>query len=404
MNAQVPNPHHCYPLSLGFLGTVIEEEGHEVEMLSFFNMKADEAEKSLVEVLERFNPDVVGFNCITQNRCGTYKGIEMVKNYNKDTVVVLGGVHATIMCDQLLDNFPIDYIIRGEGEIAIVELLETLDNKEKIRVGSRLVDMDSLPIADHSYAREWIEENGTAHLITSRGCPGNCIFCSSRAFWGGRVRFRSAKLVVDEIEYLMEEFGISDFLFHDDTFNFTIGRATSLSQEILDRNLNITWQCNARVHPVSKDMLLLMKQAGCTEMRFGVETGSDSIMQTLGKRITKEQIQKCFELCYEVGIDTFAFMMVGLPGETEETIQETVEFMETLTMAELPAVGLTYLYPGTVLYEICKKEGIIADDYWLEGCNDFVLTSSGSVEQLTEWAGRISVAPQIRSRDEEDKD
>ena len=393
MNAYVPNPEHFYPLSLGFLSPILEKNGHTVQNNSLFNMQSNEAEEIFVNTLHKFNPDIVGFNCITQNRQGTYSGIRLAKQFNKNIVVVLGGVHSTVMCDQLLENFPIDFIIKGEGEIAILELLDSLDDKEnKIRVASSRVKLNTLPLPDHSYAKEWIKKHGKAHLVTSRGCPGSCIFCSTGAFWGKDIRFRSPELIVDEIEMLINDFGISDFLFHDDTFNITTQRAMNIAQEILDRNLNITWTCNARVHPVNKEMLELMKKSGCVQMRFGIETGSDKIMKTLNKHITKEQITNCFKLCNEVGIETLAFMMVGLPGETKETINETVEFMSKLVMTEKPAVSLTYLYPGTALYEYCKDKGIIDDTYWLETGDDFILEETANVHQLEGWAGLISTA------------
>lgn len=394
MNAYSPDKSHYYPLSLGHLSPILKDKGYHVLCLNLFNSSKENAISIYNKTLKEFKPDVIGFNCITQNRGGTYSAIKETKKFNKNILIILGGVHASVMPDQLLEKFPIDYIVKGEGENALLYLLENLGNlKSKIIFSQPSIDLNDLPIPDHSYASDWIKQNKTAHIITSRGCPAKCLFCSTSAFWGNKVRYKSVEAINEEIEMLIDRYGITDLLFHDDTFNINEDRVVKIAEKLM--NKNISWKCNARVTPINKDLLSIMKRSGCVQIRFGVESTSESIMRTLGKNITKDQIYNCFELCKDAGINTFAFMIAGLPGETEETINETTEFLSKLTMSEPPAVSLPYVYPGTRLYNYCKDRNLITDDFWINEEKDYVLTENQSIDKLTKWAGKISIAPKI---------
>ncbi len=313
----------------------------------------------------------------------TFHSREISKKINPSCKVILGGAHASSLYKQILENFPIDAVIVGEGELTISELAKAWENKksikkikgiaikEKNRVifnGCRepITDLDSLPFPEHELCKKTIKENKTITMITSRGCPFSCIFCSTSQFWGRRWRARSAKNVVDEIEYVKKKFPyITRIFFEDDEFTVDNQRVIDICNEIIKRKIKINWQCSSRVDTVNEEMLRKMKESGCNNISYGIESGSRKILNVIEKRITPEQIERAIKLTEKVGLHYDQFLMVGNPGENWQTVKETADFIKKFKKMNVDSVGKLQIYPNTRVYEISKREGIIDDSYWL---------------------------------------
>jgi radical SAM superfamily enzyme YgiQ (UPF0313 family) len=236
-----------------------------------------------------------------------------------------------------------------------------------------------------------IKNSGLGFVITSRGCPAHCNFCCTSTYWGQKVRMYSIKRVIDEIEIMINKYGANKILFHDDTFNLSVKRVIEICDEIIKRKLNITWAAACRVHPVSKEMIEKMIEAGCRHICWGVESGSEKMLKLIDKKITKEQIKKAYDLCKEyIGIISVgAFTMVGNPGESDETINESSEFINTLSLTDNPGTAALYILPGTKVYEDLKIKNPDIDKFWIES-EGMLRPPEFSLQQLTAWATKIS--------------
>ena len=202
---------------------------------------------------------------------------------------------------------------------------------------------------------------------------------------------------MNDLEMIVSQFGVNRIFFHDDTFNLGIERTVKICKEILDRGLKIRWGVSCRVNPVSPEMIEAMVDAGCSHISWGIETGSPEIMKWMDKKITHEQIQYAYSLCELHSrkglLSTGAFMMVGFPGETEKTVRETIDFLNTISLTDRPCCGVLYVLPGTRLWE---EQKVLTDDYWAK--TDEVLYSNSITGQdlglLYKWGAEIEKAGQ----------
>ncbi len=346
------------PNGLRYIAAVLKENNHDVQLVNFSGMGFE----GIKEKIKELGPEMIGLGCYTYNRHTILKICEIVKSVNKDIKTILGGPHATLMYEQILANYKdVDVIVIGEGEETFLDIAnnKVLENIKGIayRGGKTeqrepICELDKLPLPSKyfSYRR----------LITSRGCPGNCIFCCTPAIWGTKLRFRSAKNIVDELEALNKK-GISFFVFSDDTFTAKKDRLIDICKEILDRKLNIVWDCRSRVNFIDEERLFWMKKAGCISISYGIESGSEKILKNISKGITKEQIIKASELTRLQGIQMNFYLIVGSPGETEETIKETIEILEKCKPQSI-IVSYMQITPGTRL----NKTSNLEKEFWLE--------------------------------------
>jgi len=399
-----------FPLGLGYLISSLKKNGHDARGVYF--IRENHMVEALPGFIRGFAPDLVGINCNTFNRGNVRKISLMIRALNPNIKIVVGGVHATYLDWQVLEYA--DFVIRGEGEIALVELCKTLEYGEKnfefigglsyankegwlCRCEDRapIEDLDSLPTPDFSFAEDLIVSGGMGYTIMTRGCPARCKFCSSGSFWGQKTRKHSISRAVDDIEDQISKFGINRFHFHDNTFNINVERVLSVCKEISRRGLKITWGVSCRVTPVTLEMIEAMVESGCRHIAWGVESGSPGIMNWMNKRITKEQIQYAYSLCEPYSrkglLSTGTFMMVGFPGETKKTVQESIDLLNTLTMTDRPSCSVLYVLPGTKVWE---EQTVINEDYWAD--TDEVLYSAKVIGvdmvQLNEWGKAIEAA------------
>ena len=374
----VPNKYP--PLGIAYLAAFLRENGVNVEILDPVFEGLYIAEKRLR------NPDydILAVSTLTMNFEDGLKMAKIAKEANPNCITIFGGIHSTIFPEEVIKNKEVDVVCIGEGEYTLLELVQQLEKNrdfEGIRGTilktvknpprppiQKLDDIpfparDLLPMKDYLFTRVgrvgWELRSPSTSMITSRGCYFRCTFCSSHLLFGRKVRFRSAKNVVDEIEHLCQDYNIKGISFVDDTFAQNLKRIKDISSEIIKRKLDIEWICMGRVDTVSKEMLKEMKKAGCVGIGYGIESGSQHILDNyIKKGINLNQVENAIKITREVGLTSVAYFMMGTPGETIEDIKKTIEFAKKLN-TDAVNFTITIPMPGTELYDIANKIGKI---------------------------------------------
>jgi radical SAM superfamily enzyme YgiQ (UPF0313 family) len=234
-------------------------------------------------------------------------------------------------------------------------------------------------------------------ISIGRGCPFNCQFCASASVWGNSYRSKSTRRVVDEIEFVLSRSGDGVIFVGDDMVGVTEADTVEFCEEIMRRGLHFTWYANARVDSVSGNLLTLMKESGCVMICFGVESGSPRILKTINKRITVDQIRHAFGLVHKLGIPCQATVMVGNPGDNRETMKETRALLDCIRPNHL-WVSYATLYPGTGLYEVARRQGLIDDGYWETDLLAPVYLGSMSLPRMFYHKWRLSLGQTLRDR------
>ncbi len=363
------------PLGLTYLAAVLEDRGFEVDILDMVVYKF--SREKILDKIREYKPDIVGAGSVTMNYPHAKRILEIAKDEGATTII--GGPHATFADRWVLTEAPwIDIIVRREGEYTLLDIVEGRDLKdikgityredgEIIRNSDRelLMNLDELPFpARHLIPlSKYIAYQTGCSMVTGRGCPNRCIFCVGPKMTSKRMRFRDPKLCVDEMEEILD-YGFDEIIVEDDTFTVNKKHVFGVCDEIISRGLKFKWSANARVNTVTKEMLEKMFEAGCIFIQYGVESGNPEILKASKKGITLEQVRKATEIAKEVGIGVLSSFIIGLPGETEETIRETMDFAKSL--------GTYYGYhvlapfPGTEVRERADEYGIrILTDNWL---------------------------------------
>lgn len=395
-----------FPLGLGYLVAILKP-AHEVQPYHYQTMRA--AVLDIPAKVEAFHPDVIGLTCNSFNRGGVRKIISLIRAIDEKVLVVVGGVHASFCYDQVLTNYGADVVVIGEGEYTLQQLCENVQNKQSLsqvngiafkRNGEVVVtpprevatNLDLLPLPDYSYARDLIESSRMGMIITSRGCPVQCTFCSTSSYWGQRVRMFSPSRVVDEMEMLVSQYHVKKIFFHDDTFNLGISRVEAICKEIKSRGVNVEWGCSCRVVPVSEAMLDMMVDAGCRHICWGIESGSEEILKRINKKISLAQVMNAYELSrkHSAVMSTGAFVMVGNSGESSKTINETIKFLNTIPLTDSPSTSVLYVLPGTLLYSDLKERGLVKEEDWVRYDTVPSYTLEHSYLVLAIWAWRVN--------------
>lgn len=367
------------PMGLYYIGALLKSQGHHVEILNWYDAK--DSKDAIKEALISKNPDVIGFSIVHANRWGGIDIARIAKQLYPDVPVVFGGIGATFLWEHLLTHFKeIDYIVRGEGERPFAALISAIEHGHSAQT---VADIPGLALRTHrgivKTADAPLIENldemppparyfDFQHLSMTRGCPGRCTFCGSPGFWRRRVRSHSADYMVDQLEMLAGR-GITYLFLSDDTFTLNTKRVIELCQKIIDRDLSLSWQAISKVSAVNDDMLYWMRKAGCTQISYGVESGCPEIRQQLCKDIRDDQIQQAFDRTVAHGILARAYFIYGAPGETWQTIEQTLDLIRRIK----PLSAIFYimdLFPGTALYEAYKKRSGVDDDIWLKRIED----------------------------------
>jgi anaerobic magnesium-protoporphyrin IX monomethyl ester cyclase len=366
------------PLSLSYLAGILIQEGIEVRILDFLVTQYNPGK--LRRQLEEYRPQLVGATCVTLNYPIARRMLKVCKDFDPHIFTVIGGPHVTFALEETLLRSPwIDAIVIGEGERTLVELAKAVaENKDihhvtgiafadagtmvKTSPKAPIENLDQLPLP----ARELLpmaryRALGTpCTVITSRGCPYSCIFCSGRRMFGPKVRFRNPGLVVDEIEQLQRDFGFEKINIVDDTFTLKHDHTRAVCEEMLRRNLETKWSVFARVDRISEELARLMNRAGCEWMLFGVESADEGILKTTKKGITPDDVRRGVKIASEAGINVFDSFILGLPGESWDTALKSLAFGDELFHKYGAKYGFHMLspLPGTEIYERAEDYGI----------------------------------------------
>jgi len=366
------------PLSLSYLAGVLQREGIEVQILDLLVSK--NSASKIREKLEEYQPDMVGATCVTLNYPTAARNLKVCKDYHPQIVTMLGGPHASFaLSETLLRAHWIDVVVIGEGERTLVELVRALEKGNDFRQvagiafreDNRVIkteprplieDLDELPPPERHLLplSKYRALGAPCTVVTSRGCPYRCIFCSGPRLFGRRVRFRDPNLVVDEIEHIHKDFGFPNLNIVDDTFTLNHRHAQAVCDEIMRRNLKFGWNVFARADTVNEDLLERMKEAGCTWLLFGVESAAPEILKTIKKGTTPDKIRKGTKLATEAGIKVFNSFILGLPGESPDTARQSLAFARELDRDYGAKYGFHLLspLPGTELYERPEDYGL----------------------------------------------
>jgi radical SAM superfamily enzyme YgiQ (UPF0313 family) len=374
------------PLGLAYIAAGIEEEA-EVKVIDSEAMNYNY--KDISRIIRDFQPDIVGMSVYftTINRC--YKVAEIAKSINKDIKVVLGGAQATLD-HNLVKNKNIDFGIYGEGEISFRNLIKAIDKKSPLSKVNGLIwknkgklitnkpqplikNLDEFPMpARHLFPMDKYHSSAnlrgkkTLNIMTSRGCPYRCTYCAGSLIFGGTYRYNSPERVIAELKELKEKYGADDVQFYDETFTANRQRTIDLCDKMIKAELGLEWSCFTRVNLVDKELLEKMKEAGCYQIFYGLESGSQRLLNLIKKGTTLEQARTAMKLTHKAGIETWVSFMIGLPTETKEESEQTIKFALEVdpNFVQFP---IATPYPGTEMYTLAKKEGKFLTDNW----NDF---------------------------------
>ena len=404
------NANVAYPIGLAHLYSVLEKDGHEVKLLFLNNYDYKYSERKFFECLKEYQPQIVGFQIFSMNRVSTFRAIEKMKTSYPQTRVIVGGIHTSVMYEQIIKKYFHVIAVIGEGERTVSELIKAFEsdtvweningiafykNGQTVQTKPRELnsDLDSLPFPKHEVFFNNESGRTVGHIITSRGCPYNCSFCCLKVISGRQYRKRSIINVVKEIRYLKQKYPrLRHIQLHDDIFLLDNSRVIKFCKMIIKANLKLTFECSARVKPISSDMFYWMEKAGFKKIMFGLETGSEKLLKSIHKNISQKDVIKLFETLKPFKFVITTFLMCGFPGENDDTISETIKLVQATQKIRynwIAGVGKLWVYPGTEVYNIMKKSDCIDDDFWLSEKQVPYYTVEHSLEKLVEFENRI---------------
>lgn len=368
------------PLGVLMVASVLEQNNYEVDMFDFQAMAVDW--DKIDAMVKAWDYDVYGVTATTSITKNAYRMCDLIKKHHPDKMVVLGGAHATAVPLDAAQRSSIDYVVRGEGEYIMLRLLqgeapETIQgltfkgaDGEIQQIGSDgfIEDLDALPMpAYHKIdfkaykpAVGGYRRTPAMSMTTTRGCPGRCTFCNSAAI---TLRKRSADKIVDEIEMLTTKYGIKEISFYDDTFTVYPRNVIRMCELLVEKKVNITWSAFARTDTVSPELLAAMKKAGCHQLLFGIESRNEQILKNIKKDISLEKTRAALRMTREAKIAARCAFMFGNPGETIETMNQTIEYAIELD-PDIAMFNITVPYPGTEMFTWAKMNGYLLSEDW----------------------------------------
>ena len=373
------------PLGLCSLAAVLRKAGVPVSILD-----ADALNLTIEQVGEhvrQVKPTIVGVTTTTIALNAAYQVCKAVRRIDEDILIVLGGPQVSVMPAETADHPAVDVAVSGEGEPTILSLVEAggdraawpaipgLAYRENGRIvrtgpGRRVKNVNALPLPardlvplDRYYDRTTTHERAMS-ILTARGCPYRCLFCEREVVGHGFRPFDPMR-VVDEMQEIVGRYGFREVVIYDDTFTANIRHATIICEEILRRGLRFPWDCRTRVDRVTPKLLRLMKRAGCQRISYGIESANPRILKILRKGITPAQAVQAVRWTRQAGIRSLAYFMLGSPGETRETIEQTIRFSLRLG-ADFAYYSMTVPWPGSDMWTRAVAEGLVDADYWAE--------------------------------------
>lgn len=363
------------PLDLAISAAMLEKKGFTVKILDINALKIPISKA--VNQSKGFDKIFITSASLDRWQCphidisSFFLTVEEFKKAFPKSEVYVFGPHCTMRSKEILEETKADALIIGEPELAIVDLCEKNDlSKIKgivFKKNGKIVFTEKRELADISkfpvpafhllpmkkYSYEILGDNFCI-IEASRGCPFQCIFCAKGIMYGNTYRTKPIELIEKELDLLVNDFGVKNIYFMDLEFTVNKKHVENICDLIIRKNYKINWTCQTRIDAIDENLLKKMKEAGCKSIHFGVESGSDRILEVTKKKITKDKIRKGIELTKKVGIETICFMMIGLPEETEEEMKQTIEFAKELN-PDYVSFNVASPYPGTDFYNIIES-------------------------------------------------
>lgn len=367
------------PLGIAYMAAVLEENNIDVEIIDAAALEM--SWETLEAEIKRRSPGLVAVTALTPTIDKALETAELAKKICPQATVVMGGYHPTFNYHEMLAKDYVDIVVMGEGEHTMLELVETLDEGGDLKNVKGIAyeggvtpprplinDLDELPFpARHLLPMDHYKilnmKLHTATMISGRGCPMQCSFCASAALHGNRLRMRSPENVVDEMEHLINDHNSGMIAFMDDTFTLKPSRVEEICDEIKRRNMDVYWGCTARADTLSEKLLRKLSDSGCITMFLGVESADQQQLDRVNKQMTIEKIRQAFKLSRENDIRTIASVVLGMPGDTKESIGRTIKFVRELN----PSYALFSLatpYPGTRFYQEAVQDNLLKVKDW----------------------------------------
>jgi radical SAM superfamily enzyme YgiQ (UPF0313 family) len=392
INVQISEGNNIVPpLGILYIAAVLERQGHELQV---FDIDPDVS--PCIDQVRKFAPHIVGIGCYTNTYPKARRLAARLKQELPQAIFVCGGVHATAKPQETIRELKVDYLVYAEGERSMSQLVRCLESGSHGEISGikglyywkdgevaytgppeLIEDLDSIPfparhlldfrpyLAPPGMIRGHAMERITT-VFTSRGCPYPCIYCASHIVQGKKIRRRSVPNVIAELEGLVKNYGIRGFYICDDLVTGDRDWMLEFSRQLSAKNLGLRWACQARVDRVDEEMLRLMKQAGCVQLDFGVESGSDKTLKTMKKKASAEEGRSAFALMHAMKMRACATFIIGFPGETEEDMEETYGLAKAIN-ADYTVFYFLTPYPGTAIYSMAVQNGwidptLIADE------------------------------------------
>ncbi|MCZ2807751.1 MAG: radical SAM protein [Candidatus Bathyarchaeota archaeon] len=371
-------------IGLAAMAAVLEKNGDQVAVVDC--PRLDMTHEDLKREIARLEPDMVGITCVTTTFSSALQAARVIKEAYSRALIALGGPHATFMDSQILSENPeVDIVVRGEGEQTVLELASHVSdsclkelhevagitfrkNGQIVQTQNRpfIQNLDQLPFPAFKYfpLRKYrLFGKLNLPIITSRGCSFQCAFCLVPQIAGNKFRARNPKNVVDELEWLRDAYGAAVFTFQDETFTYDKKRALEICEEIKKRNIGVPWDCQTRVDQISKKLLVKMKNANCQLVSYGVESGNQKILDAMKKGTTVEQNERAIRWTKEAGLSVAMSAIIGYPGETIDTLEQTLDFIRR-TEPDDVYLCLATPYPGTQLRSLLEDLGWKMSTEW----------------------------------------
>ncbi len=377
----MPDRHDPYisllPTGLCSLQACLRAAGFDAVLANFSGWSATDVQQQLLCL----KPDIAGISQWTHNRHAALDLARLVRSVNPGCTIIMGGAHASFCYADILGNgSPVDCVVLGEGEETLLELAQhvyqgtpwtdvhgvaCLSNGTVAVTPRRppLNNLDLLPSATSflEFSIGMDIQLQSEFILTTRGCPSACHFCSSPKFWERTVRFRSPQKIVDEMMDISARNGLIYFSLRDDTFTADRARTIEFCRLLTERRAHILWNCQSRVNALDEELLVWMKRAGCECVQLGVESGSPRILSQLGKTITPAQVEQAAGLIRKVGINLSVYLISDVPGETEDDLRQTIELIRRIRPDDGYVSPLAY-FPGTRMFEEAVSAGLVGSD------------------------------------------
>lgn len=378
-------------LGIGYLSSYLKKFEHETDLLDLtFGFDKDAVKKKISD----FNPDLIGFSVLSPEFDFSIKVAKFIKE-NFNVPIIFGGVHPTLSPEDTIANKDVDMVCIGEGEIPLLELLGKMKNKEDITTILNIwvkkdgivfknpvrpleIDLDQFPFPDRDIfdKRHFLKGKRGSPILTTRGCPYQCTFCSNHALnkvydFKNYVRYRSIDNVMSEIQLLKDKYQVKSIMISDDTFSIRKERVAEFCTRF--KTTEMTFNCMANPNSVNREMMFNLKNGNCVSVHMGIENGNDNIRYNIMNRhFSKEQITNAFIWAREAGLKTASFNIIGVPGETRNTIKETIE-LNRRCKASLSQASIYYPFPHTKLGEFCRENNLISNRKIKSYFNDSIL-------------------------------